>query len=120
MLRSPVEPPKRSQAEDEGILMRMLSMYSPTLLNTTPHQLVYFPKNPDHNFYIWANPDLIVHSFEEGLKSWQTMYSSYEYADMPLDQYGSNELVVLSHINHRIEELPSVTPLSEHESASLN
>ena len=52
VLGSPVEPQKRSHAEDEGILMRMLSMYSPTLLNTTPHQLVYFPRIPGHNFYI--------------------------------------------------------------------
>lgn len=99
---SSVKPPKRSQVEDEGVLMRMLSMYSPTLLNTTSHQQVYFPRTPDHNFYIWANPDPIVHSFEEGLKSWKTMHSSYECVEMSLDLYGLNEFVDLSHIDPRI------------------
>ena len=89
-------------------------MYSPTLLNTTPHQLVSFPKNPDHNFYIWANPDLIVHRFDKGPRSWQVKYSTEEHMDKPLDQYGTNELEDFSHIDVRVEDLPLAIPLAEH------
>lgn len=42
ILRSPTKAPKRSHAEEEGIMKNMLSMYSPTLLITTPNQLVIF------------------------------------------------------------------------------
>ena len=86
---SPVRPPMRSQAEDEGIMTRMYDIYSPTLLKSMPNQLIAFPKNPDHNFFIWANPDLIVHRFGKCLKSWQVKISTEEHMDEYLDQYGS-------------------------------
>lgn len=52
ILGSPVKAPERTRSEDEGIVMRMHSMYSPTLLNTYPYQLVRFSRHPDHNFFI--------------------------------------------------------------------
>ena len=80
-------------------------MYSPTLLNNTPHQLVSFPKNPDHNFYIWANPDLIVHRFDKGLRSWQVKYSTEEYTEEPLNQYDTNEFKNFSYVTINIDDL---------------
>lgn len=41
--KSPTKAPKRSRAEEEGIVKRLLAMYSMTLLNTQPNQLVSFP-----------------------------------------------------------------------------
>lgn len=61
VLGSPVKTPERTRSEHEGILDRMYSMYSPTLIDTHPNRLIYFPRNPDHSFYIWGNPDNIVH-----------------------------------------------------------
>ena len=69
MLGSPVKTPVRTRSEHEGILDRMYNMYSPTLLDTRRDCLVYFPRNPDHNFYIWGDPDSIVHRNDAGLKS---------------------------------------------------
>ena len=89
-------------------------MYSPTLLNTTPNQLVSILKNPDHNFRIWANPDLIVHKFDKGLKSFQIKYSSEEYMERPFYQYGSMELEDLSHIDVSVDDFPLVEPIAEH------
>ena len=119
-LGSPVKALERSKAEHEGILTRMLSMYSPTLLDSTPNQLVNFPNHPDHNFFIWANPNLIVHRFDKGLKSWQIKYSAEEHMDEFLGQYGTNELEDLSYIDTRVDALLPATPLAEHESSSLS
>lgn len=114
ILGSPVRASERSRAEDEGILTRMLDMYSPTLLNTTPYKLGSFPKYPDHNFFIWANPDFIVHRFDEGLRSWQVKYSTEEHMDEPLDQYDTNDFEELSHIDVRVDDLPLAIFLAEH------
>ena len=70
----------------------MLSMYSPTLLETIPNKLISFPHHPDHNFFVWANPDLVVHKYDSGLKSWHVKYSVKERMEEYLDQYGTNEL----------------------------
>ena len=91
VLGSPVKTPQRTQSEHKGIIDSMYNMYSPTLLGTCRNQLVSCPWLADHNFFIWANPDLIVHRYEEGLKSWQIMYSSYEHTNEYLDQYGTNQ-----------------------------
>ena len=74
VLGSPVKTPMRTRSEHEGILDRMYNMYSPTLLDTRRDRLRYFPRNPDHSFYIWGNPDNIVHRNDAGLKIWQVMY----------------------------------------------
>lgn len=102
VLGSPVQAPERTQSEHKGILDRM---YSPTLLNTCPNQLVSFPRHPDHNFFIWANPDYIVHRYEEGLKSWQIMYSSTEHTEEYLNQYGTNECKDFSNLVISIDDL---------------
>ena len=81
VLGSPVKTPERTRSEHEGILDRKYNMYSPTLLDTRPNRLVYFPRNPDHRFYIWGNADYIVHRNDAGLKSWQIMYSCHEIND---------------------------------------
>ena len=85
-------------------------MYSPTLLNTRPNKLISFPGHPDHNFFIWANPDLIVHRYEEGLKSWQIMYSFYEFTDDYLNQYGTNEYKDFSSLVLSVDDFPSTIP----------
>lgn len=69
MLRLPTQSLERTRSEHEGIVDRMYQMYFATLLNTRPNQLVNFPKHPDLNFFGWANPDYIVHRYEEGLRS---------------------------------------------------
>ena len=107
VLGSPVKVPERTRSEHEGILDRMYSMYSPTLLDTRPNRLIYFPRNPDHNFFIWGNPDLIVHRNDAGLKSWQIMYSCHEVTEEYLDLYGTNEYKDPSHLTSSIDELPS-------------
>ena len=94
---------------------RMLSMYSLTLLNTQPNQLVSFPKHPDHNFFIWANPDFLVHRFDEGLRSFQIKYSTKEYMERPFDQYGTDEFEDMSHVDAKIDDLPPAKPLAEHD-----
>lgn len=47
-LGSLIKTPKRTRSEHEGILNRMFSMYSPTLLEKTPNKLISFPHLPDH------------------------------------------------------------------------
>ena len=84
----------------------MYNMYSPTLLGTCRNQLVSCPWLADHNFFILANPDLIVHRYEEGLKSWQIMYSSYEVTDNYLDQYGTNEYKDFSNLTISVDDFP--------------
>lgn len=90
VLGSPVQAPERTRSEYEGIFARMLSMYSPTLLVSIPNQLVSFPRLTEHNFFIWANPDFIVHKYDSGLKSWEIKYSAEEHMDEYIDQYGTN------------------------------
>ena len=90
VLGSPIKTHVRTRSEHEGILDRMYNMYSPTLLDTRQDRLIYFPRNPDYSFYIWWNPDSIVHRNDAGLKRWQVMYSCYEIYDEFLDQYGTN------------------------------
>lgn len=82
-------------------------MYSPTLLNACPNQLFSFSRHPDHNFFIWAKSDYIVHRYEEGLRNWQIMYSSTEPTEEYLNQYGTNEYKDLSNIAINIDDLPS-------------
>ena len=106
VLGSPVKTPERTRSEHEGIIDRMYNMYSPTLLDTRPNHLVYFPRNIDHNFYIWGNPDNIVHRNDTGLKSWQIMYSCYEITEEYLNQYGTNMYKDLSNLTSSIDELP--------------
>ena len=89
----------------------MLNMYSPTLLASTPNQLVSCPWLTDHNFFIWANPDFVVHRYDRGLKSWQIKLSTEEHMDEYLEQYGTNEMLDLSGINPRIDDLPLATQL---------
>ena len=115
MLGSPVQAPERTQSEHEGILARMLSMYSSTPLETIPNKLVSFPRHTDHNFFVWANPDFIVHKHDSGLKSWKIKFSAEEYMDEYIEQYGMNEIIDLSHIDLRIDDLPLATPLVEPE-----
>ena len=105
VLGSPVKTPKRTRSEHEGILDRMYNMYSPTLLDTRRDQLIFFPRNPDHSFYIWGNPDNIVHRNDTGLKSWQVMYSSYEVSDEFVDQYGTNVYRDLSNLTFSLSDL---------------
>lgn len=81
MVGFPVQAPERLQSEHEGIITCMLSMYSPTLLKTIPNKLISFPHHPDHNFFVWANPDLVVHKYDSVLKSWQVKYSAEEHMD---------------------------------------
>ena len=81
-------------------------MYSLTLLNTHPNQLVCFPRHPDHNFFILAKPDYIVHRHDEGLRSWQIMYCSTELTREYLHQYGTNEYKGLSNLDISIDHLP--------------
>ena len=118
VLGSPVYAPEWTQSEHEGILARMLSMYSPTLLETIPNKLISFPRHPDHNFFVWANPDLVVHKYDSGLKSWQIKYSAEEHMDEYLDQYGTNELEDFSHLDLRVEDLVQTSTLAEPEPAS--
>ena len=106
LLGSPVETPERTQSEHEGILDRMYNMYSPTLLDTRRDRLIYFPRNPDHSFYVWRNPDQIVHRNDAGLKRWQIMYSCHEIYEGYLNQYGSNQPLDMSQLTSSIEELP--------------
>ena len=106
MLGSPVKTPERTRSKHEGILDRMYSMYSPTLLDTRRDRLVFFPRNPDHSFRIWGNPDNIVHRYDAGLKRWQVMYSCYEIYEEYLNQYGSNMSKDLTHLTSSIDELP--------------
>ena len=106
VLGSPVKTPVRTRSEHEGILDRMYCMYSPTLLDTRRDRLIYFPRNPDHSFYIWGNPDSIVHRNDAGVKSWQVMYSCYEISEEYLDQYGTNIYRDLSHLTSSVDELP--------------
>ena len=106
VLGSPIKTLERNRSEHEGILDRMYNMYSPTLLDIRPNCLVYFPRNPDHSFYIWGNPDYIVHRNDAGLKSWQIMYSYYEITEEYLDQYGTNMYKDLSNLTSSIDELP--------------
>ena len=108
MLGSPVKTPQRTQSEHEGIIDRMYKMYSPTLLGTCRNQLVSCPWLADHNLFIWANPDLIVHRYDQGLKSWQVMYSSFEVMDDYLDQYGTNEYKDLSNLTISVDYFPSI------------
>ena len=56
---------------------------------------------------MWANPDLIVHRYEEGLKIWRIMYSSYEHTDEYLSQYGTNEYKDFSSLTISVVDLPS-------------
>ena len=106
MLGSPVKTPVRTRSEHEGILDRMYSMYSPTLLDTRRDCLVYFPRNPDHNFRIWGNPDSIVHRYDAGLKRWLIMYNCYKIYEEYLNQYGTNMSKDLAHLTSSIDELP--------------
>lgn len=114
--KSSTKAPKRSRAEDEGIVTLMLDIYSPTLLNTQPNHLVTFPRHPDHNFFIWANLDLLVHRFDEGLRSWHVKYNIEKYMKETLNQYGTNEFKYLSHIAPSISDLPPAKLMSEHSS----
>ena len=93
----------------------MYNMYSPTFLKSTPNQLISFPRHVGFNFFIWANPDNIVHRYDRGLKSWQTKISTEEHMNEPIDQYGSNELEDFSHLDPRIENLPLALPIFEFE-----
>ena len=93
-------------------------MYSPTLLNTHPTRVICFLKHPDHNFYVWAYPDSIVHRNDEGLRSWQIMYCSFEHIEEYLDQYGTNLYKDLSLLSLSIDDLGSATPLAEPELSS--
>lgn len=93
----------------------MYSMYSPTLLESSPNQLIGFPRHVGFNFFIWANPDNIVHRYDRGLKSWQTKISTEEHMNEPIDQYGSNKLEDFSHLDPRIENLPLALPILESE-----
>ena len=115
VLGSPVQSPKRTRSEHEGIIDRMYRMYSSTLLNTHPNQLVSCPKYPHLNFFRWANPDYIVHRYEEGLRRWQIMYSSTDVTDNFLDQYGTNmdKIRDLCHLTITPNDFPST--LSEPE-----
>lgn len=61
VLESLVQAPERTRSQHEGILDRMYSMYSRTLLNTRLNQLISFLGHPDHNFFVRANPDYILH-----------------------------------------------------------
>lgn len=88
-------------------------MYSPTLLDTRRDQLIYFPRNPDHIFYIWGNPDRIVHRHDSGVKNWHVMYNSYEISDSFVDQYGTNVYRDLSNLNFSLSDLPF--PIRESE-----
>ena len=119
VLGSPVKTPQRTRSEDEGMIERLYKMYSPTLLRACRNQLVSCPWLADHNFFIWANPDLIVHRYEEGLKSWQIMYSSYEITDYYLDQYGTNEYEDFSSLNPSVGDLPPAIFEPETEIGSL-
>ena len=114
VLGSPVKTPQRTRSEHEGILDRMYNMYSPTLLDTRRDQLVYFPRNPDHSFYIWSKPDRIVHRNDSGVKSWHVMYSSYEISDVFVDQYGTNVYRDLSSLTFSLSDLPLPIRESEH------
>ena len=107
LLGSPAKTPQRTQSEHEGIIDRMYKMYSPTLLSSCRNQLVSCPWLPDHNLFIWANPDLIVHRYDRGLKSWQVMYSSYEIMDGYLDQYGTNEYKDFSNLTISVDDFHS-------------
>ena len=113
MLGSPVKASERTRSEHEGILDRMYSMYSPTLLDTRPNRLIYFPRNPDHSFYIWRNPDYIIHRNDAGLKSWQIMYNCFEHIEEYLDQYGTNLYKDLSLLNFSIDDLRPATPITD-------
>ena len=88
-------------------------MYSRTLLRKTPNRIVNFPYNPNHNFFIWASPNLLVHMYDRGLKSWPVKYSAEEHMDEYLDQYGTNEHEDFTLIDLRIDDLPLSTSLAE-------
>lgn len=118
VLRSAVQALERTQSEHKGILACMLSIYYPTLVETIPNKLISFPRHPDHNFFVWANPDLVVHKYDSGLKSWQIKYSAEEHIDEYLDQYGMDELEDFSHLDLRVEDLVQTTTLAELELAS--
>lgn len=120
ILGSSVRAPKRTRSEDEGIMMWMHNMYSPTLLNNQPNQLVSFPRYPDHNFVIWANPDLIVHRFDKGLRSRQIKYSTEEHMEEYLNQYGTNEYKNISHITISIDDFPPAVLVSEPDISSTS
>ena len=60
-----------------------------------------------------------MHRYEEGLKSWQIMYSSYEITDYYLDQYGTNEYEDFSSLNPSVGDLPPAFVEPETELGSL-
>lgn len=115
ILGSPFKAPERTRFEDKGIVMRMHNMYSLNMLNTRLNQLVSFLRHSDHNFFIWANPDLIVHRYDEGLRSWQIKYSTAEHTEEYLNQYGTNEYKDLSHLTISVDNPPSTMFVSEHD-----
>ena len=85
----------------------MYNMYSPTLLDTRPNRLICFLRHLDRNFYVWGDPDNIVHRNDAGLKSWKIMYSCYEHIEEYLSQYGTNEYKDFTNLTISIDDLPS-------------
>lgn len=108
---------KRTPVEQEGMDYRTRRLWSPTLYRIEPNQLVYFPRNSDHNFMIWANVDLLVHRNDSKLRSFEIRYSTEEHWEWACYQYGTNEYKDLSNLSPSIDclpPIPSVELASEH------
>lgn len=65
--------------------------------------LISFEKNPDIDFLIWANVDLIVHKNDSWLMSYNIMYSVNESWEWVGYQYGTNDHRDFSNISSTAE-----------------
>lgn len=104
----PVSLVERTPAEQEGMDCYTMSLWSPTLLRIEPYRLVNFPRNPDHNFMIWFNVDLLVRRNDTKLRSFEIRYSTDEHWEWLDYQYHSNEWRDLSDLSPNIYYLPLI------------
>ena len=63
---------------------------------------------------IWPNVDLLVHRFDSVLRNFQVKYSTDEYWECKVTQYGTNDWRDLSALSPGVDDLPSAKLVSEH------
>ena len=64
---------------------------------------------------MWPNPDLLVHRFDSGLKSFQIKYKNEEHMERAFHQYRTKDFEDLSHVTFNIENFPPAKLVSEHD-----